>query len=158
MAKAQHKDEQKKESFALPKEVRLMMISSLESTGDFTADNEDDEQVLKRYNQYVLDMESKIKGFQVTKETKSLNDYVNIAKDFGDIRVDDKNFVARLFKLNIHPRYLHIFRKEDTEIAEGPAGDRQLWRVVNKSGLSAITDVSQLTKMRRSAVKQKAMR
>lgn len=143
------------EKLVLPKEVRLMMVKALESINDLDADSYDDEKILKKYNEYVIGIEKKVSGYETSYETKSINAYLGKAKQYGDIRVENKEFLMRLYKMNIPYFYLHLFRDEHADIKEGKSGDRELWKIINKSGINPFKEISQLTKMKRSPIKPK---
>lgn len=158
MAKAKPNTDAKDEvKNVLPKEVRLMMVSALESINDLDADSYEDDVILKKYNDYVLSLEQKVSSYETSSETKSLNVYLAKASQFGEIRVEDKEFLARLFRLNIPPYYVHLFRKDHVELKDDAKGNRELWRVINKSGISPVKEISQLAKMKRSPVRPKIM-
>jgi hypothetical protein len=142
----------KGKKFVLPKEARHMMVNALENAGDLDIDGQDDEIILKKYNQYVLGIEKKVNNYETSQETKGINEYLGKAQQSGEIKVQNKEFIMRLFRLNIPSFYLHLFKDDHAEIS-----DRELWKVINKSGISPIKEVSQLTKMRRSPVKPKIL-
>jgi hypothetical protein len=131
----------------LPKEARLMMVSSLESANIFEADNLKDEEVLKKYNQLMVDMQAKVTGYETSKETKNLNVYAN---SNDKMKLEDKDMIARLFNLNVPSMYLHLFKDDDSNMT-----DRELWKVVNKSGIDPLKEKADLFKMKRSLVKRK---
>lgn len=145
--------ETKPKKTTLPKDFRFMAVSALESSGDMKADEYDDEVLLKEYNKYVLGMQTKVSNYEASHETKSINLYFAQAENSGNLKIRDKEFIMRLFKLNIPPFYLHLFKDADTDLT-----DREVWAVINKSGISPVKENAELAKMRRSPVKQKAIK
>ena len=145
--------ETKTKKSTLPKEFRFMAISSLENSGDMKADEYNDDELLKEYNKYVLGMQKKVNNYEASHETKSINLYIAQAENSGNLKVHDKEFIMRLFKLNVPSFYLHLFKDADKDL-----GDREIWAVINKSGISPVKENAELAKMRRSPVKPKAVR
>lgn len=137
----------------LPKEFRYMAVSALESSGDMKADEYDDDTLLKEYNKYVLGMQKKVSNYEAIQETKSINLYLAQAENSGNLKIHDKEFIMRLFKLNVPSFYLHLFKDIDKDLK-----DRQIWTVINKSGIGPVKENADLAKMRRSPVKQKALK
>lgn len=136
-----------KEKLVLPKEARLMMVSFLESEHVQNADAMEDEIILKTYNELAINASKKARSLEVTQETKDLNMY---ASANSNIRLTDHKLIARLHKMNVPYIYLHLFKDSDADLT-----DKQLWGIVNKSGLSPVNEVAKLTKMKRSPVKEK---
>lgn len=140
--------QEKTEKLVLPKEARYMMVSFLETEGRMqNVDGMDDESILKTYNELAVNFSQKSKKLEVSQETKDLNQY---ASRNGDMRLTDHDFIARLHKMNVPCIYLHLFKDSDADLT-----DKQLWAIVNKSGLSPINEVAKLTKMKRSPFKEK---
>ena len=138
--------------FALPKDARLMMVSSLEGAGLENIVNLDDAELLKAYNKWVISMQQKVTNYEASAVTKSINNYVkmNPKMTLGD---EDKEFIMRLFNLNIPHFYLHLFKSDDKDLT-----DRELWTIVNQSNIDPVkagnTDVSLLFKMNRSPIQK----
>lgn len=141
------KSEQKKSKLVLPKESRDMMVKFLEAQHIMDIDNQDDEEVLRLYNEHVLKMQQKVNNYEVSAETKSLNQYM---RQNNEIKITDNDFIARLFKMNVPYIYLHLFKDAHAELT-----DRELWNIVNKSGIDPIKDPADLTRMKRTPIKPK---
>jgi hypothetical protein len=139
----------KKKKLVLPKEARLMMVSFLESECVPDADAMDDETILKTYNELAVNASQKVKRLEITQETKSLNMYMT---SNDRIRTTNKEFIARLHQLNVPAMYLHLFKDDHADLT-----DKQLWSIVNKSGINPVNELAKLTKMRRSPVREKVM-
>lgn len=142
------KDKSKK--FVLPKEARLMMVNFLESQNIDDADAMDDEKVLKIYNDCAVKAHDRANRYEITHETKSLNMY---ATQNDKIRLSNKELIARLFKMNVHAYYLHLFKDDDMHLS-----DKELWAIVNRSGIDPVKEVAAITKMKRSPIQQKAFK
>lgn len=142
-------EQSKTKKFVLPKEARLMMVNFLESQNIVDVDAMDDEKILKEYNACTLKMQEKVNNYEMSAETKNINQYVS---SNSNLRLADKEFIMRLFKLNIPSFYLHLFKDDDKVL-----DDRELWRIVNKSGINPVDEIAKLTKMRRSIVGAKAI-
>jgi hypothetical protein len=148
--------DKKERRFKLPKEVRYMMVKFLESKGRLDIGNSDDEEVSRLYNEAVLnldksvkELEEKVISLEVTDETKSINNYITMASRNESYRLTDKNFIMRLNKMSVPYFYLSIFKDSHSELTE-----KDLWEMVNKSGINPINEVSKLTKMKRSEIKR----
>lgn len=131
----------------LPKEVRVMMVNFLESQNIEDADAMDDEKILMTYNDETLKLNEKSKRHELTQETKGLNMYLNANIR---MRLTNKEFIARLFKMSVPAIYLHLFKEDDMEL-----NDRDLWRIINKSGIDPVDNVTMISKMKRSPLKPK---
>jgi hypothetical protein len=139
----------KSKKFVLPKEARVMMLSFLEAQNVIEGDAWDDETILKEYNAATLKVHEKNNNYEVGRETKNLNMYASANQK---MLITNKEFIARLFNLNVPSYYLHVFKDDDMEL-----NDRDLWKIVNKSGIDPVKEVSQLTKMKRSDVRPKVI-
>jgi hypothetical protein len=151
MAKKPSDNTNNKQIIVLPKEFRYMAVAALENSGDMSADAYDDATILQKYNDYVLKLENKVVSFEVSHETKNINFYLSKASMHGkETKVTDKEFIMRLFKMNVPPFYLFLFKDADKDLK-----DKEIWRIINKSGINPFNELSALTKMKRSPVRPK---
>jgi hypothetical protein len=141
----------KKKKLVLPQEARYMMVNFLENENVLNADALDDETILKMYNEIAIKASKKVRSLEVNQETRDLNVYAT--KNQRATNLNDLDFIARLHKLNVPWIYLHLFKDAHKELS-----DKQLWEIVNKSGISpfdTVLDTGKLTRMNRSPIKDR---
>lgn len=134
--KPEAKEEVKKKHSFLKKEIRADFIASLSAHG-IDGEKLSDEEILTKISHISADLTRKVFTNDATVLQSQLNEY---AKTNGCV-LKDKEFIARLHKLNVPVMYLKLFRDHDSALS-----DSQLWKRIRESGINPYKDRSLVTR------------
>jgi hypothetical protein len=120
----------------LPKEIRLMYLRQLEARGLTHLDDLNDEDLSKALHDAIEEDAKKIISLSSEKSVKELNKYVTLNEE---MTLKDKEFIKRLFNLNMPYFYLHLFKDADTSLT-----DKQIWNKIRRCGINPINSVPEV--------------
>lgn len=143
--KKEAKDIKDLTKYFLPKEIRIMYLTQLESRGLSNLDDMDDSQLSKALHEAIDQDSKKLLSFTVEKTVKDLNKYVTMNEEMV---IKDKEFLKRLFNLNMPYFYLHLFKDADNSLR-----DDQIWTKIRRSGINPISSVQEVLMPRYSSTK-----
>ena len=113
------------------------LIKTVEKLG-IAAEGLSDADLLKKVVEELSKTNDKLVGKLVDTEELALKKYA------GGIEhnIKDQDLLIRLMKLNVPNFYLHLFRDEDMVLE-----DKELWAIINDSGINPYVDVQSLFKV-----------
>lgn len=123
--------DEKKDVRILSDEMRSDILIQLENMGINGSDLPDIELITK-LNKTLAETHNRL-----IQEKAGVADELNQYAATPNIFINDKEFITRLFNLNVHRRYLKIFRNEDKTLT-----DSQIWEKVRFSGIRPFIDTA----------------
>jgi hypothetical protein len=120
----------------LPDEDRISLMEKLEKVGLNPAEMSDSDLVKSVAKVANEEMEKNI-TYQSTQTARGLNFYVQ------GTHLRDKEFIKRLFMLNVPQIFLPAFKDEDQKCT-----DKEIWSIVQKSGIHQMDDPKEINKER----------
>jgi DNA-binding transcriptional ArsR family regulator len=120
----------------LPEETRIELMEQLEKVGINPTEMSDGE-MIKAVAKVANDEVEKNIRYNADKTVMGLNSYS------VDTHLRDKELIKRLFMLNVPQIYLPAFEDSDMKLT-----DREIWEVVQKSGIVQISDPKEINQER----------
>ena len=108
-------------------ENRARIIDQLTELGVSDSSGLNDQELILKLSEILSEEHSKNIQHEANKAFMPLNAYA--AQAHEDLK--DKDFIQRLFNLNIPPMFLVAFRDEDAKIKD----DMNIWKIVSSSGI-----------------------
>jgi hypothetical protein len=143
--KKEAKDVKDLTKYFLPKEIRIMYLTQLESRGLSNLEDMNDLELSNALHSAIDEDSKKLLSFTVDKAVKDLNSYVTMNEEMV---LTDKEFLKRLFNLNMPYFYLHLFKDADKSLR-----DDQIWSKIRRCGINPIGSVQEVLMPRYSTSK-----
>lgn len=143
--KKEVKDVKDLTKYFLPKEIRIMYLVQLETRGLSNLEDMDDAELSKALHDAISEDSQRLLSLTADKTVKDLNKYVIMNEE---MILKDKEFMKRLFNLNMPYFYLHLFKDADSSLR-----DDQIWTKIRRSGINPISSVQEVLMPRYSSSK-----